>query len=384
MFGSVALTMADKTQQQTLSIRITDSMRRRLERARLLAESKTGEPVSTSEIAKQFLESARGDRMELVDLLAEPTESLLQIRRKGEAGHVLSRAEWTVLAYFIQVGVESATRQVPTLISTDAVVAVFDAFLAVYALRTSDEEGLDDYYLGNLPREHRPTATGRSSRPQADIRDVVSRAVRAVRDRARDQTAGTRPGFAARNLYVLLDGDRLPGAEDLSRALRPLWPRLWRLAARGHYIRTGRPIRESDVEHEGLYQTPIPSIREGDYTLNFARGAGTEFSLLLEFPPARGLQYPVVGFPRLAEFRSLVEAIGPSGEDLWSGMQFSGGVMTDALGKPAVWFRAKDNGITVLSSADEWAQVQRLVSRAWDVPDIRRAWDLLTLEYGEL
>jgi hypothetical protein len=376
--------MAEKPQQQTLSIRVTESMRRRLERARQLAESKTGESVSTSEIAKQFLESARDGRLEVVDLLAEPTESLLQIRRKGEAGSVLSRAEWTVVAHFVQVGIESATRQAPTLISPDSVVAVYDAFLAVYALRTSDEEGLDDDYLGNLPRENRPTATKRSSRPQSGIRDIVSSAVRAARDRARDQPAGTRPGFAARNLYVLLEGDRLPGAEDLSRALRPLWTRLWRLAARGHFIRTGRPIREADVEQEGLYETPLPSIREGDYTLNCARGAGSEFSLLLEFPPARGLRYPVVGFPRLVDFRDLVKAIGPSGEDLWSGMQFSGGVMTDAAGTPAVWFRAKDNGITVLSSADEWAQVQRLVSRAWDVPDIRRAWDLLTLEYGEL
>ena len=87
--------MADKTQQQTLSVRISDSLRRRLERARQLTASKTGEPVSTSEIAKQFLESARDDRLEVADLLAEPTDSLSQIRRKGEAGASLSRAEWT-------------------------------------------------------------------------------------------------------------------------------------------------------------------------------------------------------------------------------------------------------------------------------------------------
>jgi hypothetical protein len=376
--------MADKTQQQTLSIRVTESMRRRLERARQLAESKTGEPVSTSEIANQFLESARDERLEIVDLLAEPTESMLQIRRKGEAGAVLSRGEWTVLAHFLQIGVESATRQAPTLVSTDAIVAVFDAFLAVYALRISDEEGLDDYYLGNLPRESRPTTAKRPSRSSAAVRDLVTAAVRDARDRARDRSTWSRPGLAARNLYAILEGDRLPGAEDLTRALRPWWSQLWRLAARGHYIRTGRPIRESDVEQEGLYETPLPAIREGDHTLNFARGAGVEFSLLLEFPPARGLRYPVVGFPRLADFRSLVEAIGPSKQDLWTGMYFSGGVTTEASGATAVWFRARDNGITVSTSADEWAQVRRLVGRAWDVPDVRRAWDLLTLEYGEL
>jgi len=59
--------------------------------------SKTGQIVSTSEIAKQFLESARDERMEVADLMADPTETLLQIRRKGEAEHVLSKAEWMAL-----------------------------------------------------------------------------------------------------------------------------------------------------------------------------------------------------------------------------------------------------------------------------------------------
>jgi hypothetical protein len=54
-----------------------------------LMSSKTGQIVSTSEIAKQFLESAREERMEVADLMADPTETLLQIRRKGEAEHVL-------------------------------------------------------------------------------------------------------------------------------------------------------------------------------------------------------------------------------------------------------------------------------------------------------
>ena len=85
--------MPEKPQQQTLSVRIDDRMRRRLERAQQLSATKAGEPVSISEIAKQFLESARDDRLEVVDLLAEPTKSLLHIRRKGDGGRVLSRAE---------------------------------------------------------------------------------------------------------------------------------------------------------------------------------------------------------------------------------------------------------------------------------------------------
>src|SRR5713101_7854207 len=81
-------------QQQTLSVRISEALRQRLDRAKKLMSSRTGESVSTSEIAKQFLESAREDRLEVVDLMSEPTKAHREIRRKGEAQHLLSKAEW--------------------------------------------------------------------------------------------------------------------------------------------------------------------------------------------------------------------------------------------------------------------------------------------------
>ena len=100
-------------QPQTLSLRISDALHRRLERAKELLSSKTGESVSTSEIAKQLLESAREDRFEVADLMAKPTEALLQIRRKGEAQHILSRAEWILLAHFVQKGLETYSDRTP-------------------------------------------------------------------------------------------------------------------------------------------------------------------------------------------------------------------------------------------------------------------------------
>src|SRR2546429_1553882 len=81
------------SQGQTLSLRISDALFARLERAKQLMSSKKGDSVSTSEVAKQLLESAREDRFEVADMMAKPTETLLEIRRKGEAQHILSRAE---------------------------------------------------------------------------------------------------------------------------------------------------------------------------------------------------------------------------------------------------------------------------------------------------
>ncbi len=77
-------------QQQTISLRISDALLTRLERVKQLISSKTGKKVSTSDAAKQLLESTREDRLDAVGLMAQPTESLLQIRRKGEAQHVFS------------------------------------------------------------------------------------------------------------------------------------------------------------------------------------------------------------------------------------------------------------------------------------------------------
>src|SRR5260370_42258175 len=97
--------MAESLQQtQTLSLRISEALRKRLEDIRKLTALRKGESVSTSEIAKQRLESAREGRFEVVELLAKTTEALLEIRRKGEPGPMLSRAHSAVLGYYLQQG----------------------------------------------------------------------------------------------------------------------------------------------------------------------------------------------------------------------------------------------------------------------------------------
>jgi hypothetical protein len=375
----------DKPQQQTLSVRIDETLRRRLERARQLSAVKTGEPASTSEIAKRFLEAARDDRLEVVDLLADPTGSLLQMRRKGDAGLVLTRAEWTTLAYFVRAGTESVSAQTPHAVSRLSLVAVLDAFLAVYDLRTAPHASLDTFYLGNLvaiDAQDGAHARGKPVTPQA-----VRRGAADVRRELEDPAVNSVPLLLGRNLYVLLDEDRVPGAEALTRALRPFWPALWRLAARGHYVLTGRPVREPVTVRDGLYRPPIPSLTEGGFSLAFARGEGSEFSLLLGFPGVRGPRYPIIGYPRIAEFRTMVTDLvaDPEPGD-WTGLFFYAQITSPTdTDVSEIWFRAHDNGVSLgLTAADEWRTVDRLLRRAWEVPDIRAAWDSLSREYGEL
>jgi hypothetical protein len=372
-------------QQQTISLRISDALLTRLERVKQLISSKTGEKVSTSYAAKQLLESTREDRLDAVGLMAEPTESLLQIRRKGEAQHVLSKAEWILLAHFVQQGFETFSGRTPNPISRESVLAILDAFSAVYELRTQRSSEWDSYYLSNLPFEFRPARSKGSDGDQASS-DIVRRTVAEARKRLSDPEVKVESFFAARNLHILLEDEKLPAADTVSRALRPFWPVLWRLAARGHYFLTGEPLRAKSASQDSFYQPPIPSIKEGDYTLSFARGEGNDLSLLLSFPGPRGPMYPLNGYPKITEFRALLIALAPdSPSPRWEAEHFFGYVAASEDGKSKdYWFRANTNGITFGFSEKEWKAVQTLFRRAWELAEIRMAWDGLALEYGEL
>src|SRR5207248_838765 len=131
------------SQPLTLSLRISESLRKRLEHFRELSSRTKGEKVSTSEVAKQLLETS-GDRLqhEIVGLRDNTTESLLRIRKKCEAQQPLLRAEWALLADFAQQGAESFHN---TPISDDSYRAVIEAFLATFQLRRgAPPEGRDD------------------------------------------------------------------------------------------------------------------------------------------------------------------------------------------------------------------------------------------------
>ena len=380
--------MAEKPpQQQTLSVRISEALRTRLEQARQLVSKRTGETVSTSEIAKQLLESAREDRLEVVDMLVNPTEALVQIRRKGEAQHVLTRAEWTAVAHFVQQGLEAFSGRTPNPVSRESLGDVLDAFLAVYELRSDQRASKrDEYYLGNLPSECR---SGKAKTSGDGVTpDIVRRTVAETRKRLSEVGTKLEPLLAGRNLLMLLEDEKLSGADAVDRALRPFWPSLWRLAARGHYHLTQEPVRIKPSQRESFFQTPIAPIREGGYTLSFARGEGHDFSMLLSFPGPRAPMYPFSGYPKIGEFRSMLGTLTSEGSSPnWDGEHFFGYTAKPEDEKEKgkdFWFRAHDNGITFGFAEKEWKSVQALFRRAWGVQEVRMAWDGLALEYGEL
>ena len=189
----------------------------------------------------------------------------------------------------------------------------------------------------------------------------MRRTVAETRKRLSDPAVKWDTFLAARNLHILLEDEKLPAADTVNRALRPFWPVLWRLAARGHYCLTQEPLRAKSTSQDSFYQPPIPSIKEGDYTLSFNRGEGNDILSALEFPGPRGPMYPLNGYPKITEFRAMLAALTPDSPiRRWEAEHFLGYVAASEEGKGKdYWFRAHTNGITFGLSEKEWKRCKR-------------------------
>lgn len=381
--------MAEKAappQQPVISIRISEALRLRLETLKVLMSMKSGEPVSTSEAAKQLLESSKEKRLELVNLLTEPTDSLLKIRRKADSRLPLSQAEWTLVAYYCLHGAETFANTAQTEISYESLAGILEAFQAVYGLlRKPKKTHLDSFFVAHLPPDRQAEAKNPEEIGSDDVRRAVTHTIRMLKNPTEERQ---RPIFVARNLYFLLDELEFPNIEKLNEALWPYWPILWRVCARGHYFHHMLPLQDQNASAGGLeaaFHPPLPSFEEGEYRLEFVRSPSDGFSLWLSFPGRLAPRYPVNGYPRISEFRTILERLDVKRELIfWEGRYFLAYTGCDEAEVIGVNFRARENGITFDFHGDDWKSIRNLFRRAWQAPEVRRLWDALVLEYGEL
>ena len=369
-------------QQKTLSLRISDVLHDRLERVRDALSVKSGNRVTTSEVAKQLLESADEGRLELIELMQKPTDAFLRIEEKHAQGVLLSKAEWTCIAYYIHLGMERANG-ITSRLAPESFAAVVESFLAVYKLLPSSKSSNDSYYLGNL-------GTQELGRADSVSRAHVVKAAELCLEKISTATRSYAPVYAGRNLYTVLDGERLANTEALNEALAPHWDALWRLAARGHFKTYGVPIRsprefgEEHFEEKSYLPSVSEQVADGQYSLSFSTLDGTDLSILLVFPETRRVMYPISRYPMISAFRAMLFGL-PTDKELkhWDSEMFF--AYTSRNGDDVdVSFRAKDNGITFGFSPEDWSAVRSLFVKAWETPEVRRTWDKLTREYGEL
>jgi hypothetical protein len=372
--------MDRKPQQQTLSVRISETLREYLERAREVISHTRGESVSTSDVAKMLLERARNDRLdgrlEVADLLGDPTEALLTIRQKWEQGRVLSRAEWIVLAQYVQWGCEIPDEH-PDLPRPESFAEVLEAFLALLMLRGKEEPAHDGYYLGNLG----PSA--RRSEERKSNLETLTQSVRALIRTLRQEGSRIRPIFVSRNLYVALRDEDFKDAAALHQALRPFLPTLYRLAARGHWLQEREPIRPSRETKDYSYRPPVlPPIIEGDFRLSIMLTDEEDLAMALEMP-TREVIYPLEPYPQIREFATMLDRLEPAGH--WKGREFFG--YTDAVVPERVtrfFFRHRSNGIALGFSPQDWKCLKGMFQKALVLPELAPTLTELSLQYGEV
>ena len=375
--------------QPVISIRISEELRERLDKLKQMMALRSGESVSTSEAANQLLESAKDDRIEVVGLLLQPTESLLRVRKKLEARLTLSQAEWALIAYYCTQGAESFASTEQGQLSYESLADMLEAFLAAHTVtRKPSRVSLEWVYLQTLPEDKQAALKEPEEVAKDDVRRVVKRTIQMLRNPTQLRR---RPILAVRNLYTMLDDEKFSNAEKLNDALWPHWKALWRVCARGHYAMHRKPLREKpraetdDGDFEFPVQRGLPSFEEGGFQLDLVRDEGNDFIPRLLFPGTLMPRYPVFGYPRIAEFRRMLELLDlEPAMTQWKGYYFIAwtGIMENE--ERGVSFRSSENGISFNFSMDQWKSIQSLFRRAWQSPEVASAWEALVLEYGEL
>jgi hypothetical protein len=375
---------APAPQQQVLSIRVTEALRYRLEHLKKVHFLKTGESVSTSEVAKLLLESGRDDRLEFVKLMAEPAKSLLNTRRKAESLLPLSQTEWMLVAYYCQLGAEAFEPSMPNQICDESLVGILEAFLAVYDLQNAKRTPRDPFYLANLPPDEAITAKRAQEVGCEDVRQVVQKTIHAL---GNPTVQRWKPIFAARNLFFVIDETEFPSVEKLNEALLPYWPILWRVCARGHYFHNSKPLVDQ-VPGKEIYDPfldpPLPVFEERDCSIVLPRGRYGDFALCLNLPGKLAPVFPMSEFVMICEFRAMMERFDSDREgSFWHGYYLSAYTRKLESSEIIVTFRSNENGITFHLERGAWQAFRNLLRRAWEHPVVRRLWEGEVLRYGE-
>ena len=265
----IHLMMRKKTpRSEVVSLRLNQERLELLERYRRAFADALGREVSLSEAAFLGLED-RAIRMDRTaaraELLKTPTESLARIRKRWESQHALSAVEWDVLAQYVRAGADEERRRSPTgtVPSRESYLALLDAFEAIYVNRVEPVSRYAWAYFGNLDgplTEDTLSVTDMKQRDQTVLTQIARR--RALLQPSDDWE---RPGNIGHCFWVAVQEEGIDSAA-LDQLLAPYWPVLWRLAARGHWIRHDRrPVRLADQSDEGLGQlVSLPPVLTAD------------------------------------------------------------------------------------------------------------------------
>ena len=155
---------------------------------------------------------------------------------------------------------------------------------------------------------------------------------------------------------------------------------LFRLAARGHWVRERRPVR---VKHEGpVYTSPIPSVSAGDLGLTASVNTEGEIQLVLAMD-GRGVIYPLGPYPEIQEFVAMLQQLEPG--RTWNGVCFHASADATTPGQLVKFqFRRRADGVMFTFAEAEWERLRGVFAAALAEPALQAVLAELALVYGEL
>jgi hypothetical protein len=377
----------EKKTSDVISLRLNEERVEVLERHRQALAEQLNRPVSLSEAAFLVIE----DRVERVDretqryeLLKNPSDTLWKIRQRWEGEHTLSAAEWDVLAIYLQIGTEEQRQEPPLLRpvapSRESYLGLLEAFEGILRMQQETSEPHVWYYFANLD--------GNSYKvpfPKNDAGKRYEAVLRLIAIHIEQLQPGDHwkyPGSVGRCLMTAIQSE--PDSRRIDQALTPYWPVLWRIAARGHWIRHQLPVRVVTPDSSGpAERRRFPaSIEVRGLRLFFTDGDSGDLALHIEFRAPRNFTYSIPRYPALVEFHALLEEL--SELRAWNGRYFHAVVTTDeesGESKYALW--PKQQSLQIDFNEKEWLRLRDLLRQVWEKPEIVERMAALQLEYGE-
>ena len=159
------------------------------------------------------------------------------------------------MSQYVQTACEELSEN-PEMPSPNAFAVLLEALLAIRELRTKPCVGLDRYYLANLGLTHIATRSDRTFDP-----DGVPLALTRLTQQLRERCHSGKPVFAGRNFHVALRDEPLADIVVLNGSLVPYMETLFRLAARGHWIRERRPLQPEGAQ--AAIREPVSQLIDG-------------------------------------------------------------------------------------------------------------------------
>jgi hypothetical protein len=362
----------DDSMQKTLSVRVTEKVVAFLENTRLSLE-RTGEKASTSEVARQVLDSMVERQLPL-GFSMDLEESLRSVQRAIHDGLPLTQHDYALLA---ETAHSAYQRTAQDYVRADLLLNNLNAFAAYIQLRNermpkSNFAAADRYYFGNL---------GANAQKEENLIAAVQRAKELVHELG--QPYRTTGEFMARNLTILRDDIGLSN-EAVDETLRPHAQDLLKVALHAYYLMNDKAIDsiEARVDIESQLRIRGTLAEENDAFKIFFLGGTNDLNAILT-PQDSSWYLELDAYPKIVDFIQLVQ-LEKTAESQFFRLQTSAPSFLSSEEFSRISFKHPHLGVGINLSAVQMTKMREMLELIVENSEYSRLTNILSLRYGNV